>query len=209
MEETNKQPSFKKRIGRSTLIILVNIAAMVAIVCVLSFWYMPSRLHDITGHDERIVIMNVVGMDADDAVEKLQAQGVVPQVIDTIFSDGHKPGVVLDQLPEGNLPVKPGRYVYLTINSYTTQMFTLPDVIDHSNRQARSELEDQFFVVDSVRYQPYEFDELVLEVVSSADGKQMKAGQEYPKRTHVVMVVGSTTVEVEARNEESENDFFN
>jgi len=141
----------------------------------------------------------------------VQERGLVPMIVDTLFSDGHTPGAVLDQLPEGNLPVKPGRFVYLTINSYTTQTFAFPDVIQHSSRQARSELDDQFFLVDSIRYEPYEFDDLVLQVLAS-DGKQkgkdMTIGAHYPKRTHVTLVVGSTHVEVEAVNEESESSFF-
>jgi len=197
-----------KRMKRASIIIAINLAVMVVIVCILSFWVTPNFLHEVTDHDARVIVANVVGEDADAAVTQLAEQGLNPLVIDTIFSDGHKPGVVLDQLPEGNLPVKPGRNVYLTINSYTTQSFAFPDVVQQSSRQARSELDDQYFVVDSVIYEPYKFDDLVLNVYASGTQTPMVVGKEYPKRTHVVLVVGSTTVSVEAENDETEDAFF-
>lgn len=205
---TEDQKPMSRRVRRAAIVLAINAAVMVAIVCLLSFFVAPDFLHDITDHDARVTVTDVVGQDADDAVALLSAQGLHPLVIDTIFSDGHKPGVVLDQLPEGNLPVKPGRNVYLTINSYTTQNFVFPDVVQQSSRQARSELDEQFFVVDSVIFKPYRFDDLVLDVYASGSERSMEVGKEYPKRTHVVLVVGSTTVNIEAENDENEDAFF-
>lgn len=191
-----------------TVLLSLNLFLMIAIGCLISFWLIPDYLHTLTGHDERVTVPSVISQDADDAVAMIAERGLVPMIVDTVFSDSHAPGTVIEQLPEGNLPVKPGRNVYLTINSYTTQNFTFPEVLQLSSRQARSELDDQFFVVDSVRYEPYEFDDLVIDVVSSKDDKPMEAGKEYPKRTHVVLVVGSTQVDIKAENDETESSFF-
>lgn len=204
----DKKPTFGKRLRRFFIIISINLVVIVGIVCALSFWYAPDFLHRITEHDARVIVPKVTGFDAQEAIECLESQGLVPMVVDTLFSDGAQPGTVLDQLPECNMPVKPGRNVYLTINSYTTQQFEFPDVIQHSSRQARAELDDQFFVVDSVRFEPYEFDDLVLAVHATKTGKEMEIGQSYPKRTHVILVVGSTTIGIEAENDETESSFF-
>jgi len=206
MTEENKERL--KRVGRSTGILTLNVVAMIIIIYVASFWIIPGFLSGITDHDARVTVSDVVGMDADEAIAQISAQGLVAIVVDTVFTDGHKAGIVLDQLPEGNLPVKPGRNVYLTINSYTTQNFAFPDVVQQSSRQARSELEDQFFVVDSIILKPYRFDDLVLDVRDSNTDKSMMVGKKYPKRTHVVMVVGSSTVHIKPENDENEDAFF-
>lgn len=204
----DKQPQKPFGFRKALLLICINLAIMFAILMVISFGVMPGWLSDITGHNNRVVVPNVIGMTADEALFDIDAQGLRPMIVDTVFSDGHKPGVVLDQLPEGNLPVKPGRIVYLTINSYTTQSFPFPDVAELSSRQAISELEDQYYVVDSLIKLPYEFDDLVLNVTLSASGKTPQPGEMYPKRTHVKLYVGSTTVAIQGENEEMDDIFF-
>lgn len=205
----DNQPKKSHKIRNTLLWISLNIVLMFAIVGIVSFYVMPGWLSDITGHEQRVTVPAVVGLTADEAELLIQEQGLRPMVIDTVFSDGHLPGVVLEQLPEGKLPVKPGRIVYLTINSYTTQEFPFPDIEQLSSRQAISELEDQYYVVDSIILEPYEFDDLVLSVdVVGRDKKAPKVGEMFAKRTHVVLHVGSTTVEVEGKTEETEDAFF-
>lgn len=196
------------RFKRSLLIVLVNVAIMIAIVFGITLWFVPNFLDGVTDHSARVNVPAVANMMTDDAITVIEAQGLKPVVIDTIYSDWHKPGVVIEQLPEGNLPVKPGRIVYLTVNSSTVQKFAFPNVVDLSSRQAHSDLDDQYFIVDSVRYEAHEFDDLVLGVVSSTDGSPMIVGKEYPKRTRVVLIVGSTQLALEAENDENETAFF-
>ena len=49
--------------------------------------------------------------------------------------------IVLDQLPEGGVEVKPGRTVYITINSFRQKMVPVPYVAGRSLRQAKNMLE--------------------------------------------------------------------
>ena len=50
-------------------------------------------------------------------------------------------GIILDQLPEGGVEVKPGRTVYITINSFRQKMVPVPYVAGRSLRQAKNMLE--------------------------------------------------------------------
>ena len=193
-----------KKIG----IILLNLLLMVLIVCGVTLWWLPDWLNEKTGHDQRVVIPSVVGQTAEAAITSLESAGLRPMVIDTIFSDGCQPGQVIEQLPEGNLPVKPGRIVYLTINAYDVQRVLFPDVTQWSSRQAQSHLRELRFVADSILYEPYEFDDLVLRVTDMSGRREMKVGQLYPIRTRVILHVGSKVVETEGKTEETESSFY-
>jgi beta-lactam-binding protein with PASTA domain len=142
-----------------------------------------------THHDESVRVPVVGGMSVDEAMAALTDAGLVPMVIDSVYSDA-LPGTVIEQLPEGNLPVKLGRMVYLTINAYSRQMVVMPDLREWSSRQAQSRLQEAGFVVDSLVLVPYEYDDLVVSV--SAGGRDVEPGHKYPIRTHLVLHVGTT-----------------
>lgn len=193
-----------KKIG----IIALNLAVMAIIVFGLTYCWVPNWLNNITGHGNQVVVPSVIGLSVDEAIASIEYADLHPMVIDTVYSDGALPGEVIEQLPEGNLPVKPKRLVYLTINAFDVQKVAFPDVVQWSSRQAQSHLRELRFVADSIVYEPYEFDDLVLRVKSLTDQKEMKVGELYPVRTHLVLYVGSTTVEIEGKNEETEETFF-
>ena len=88
------------------------------------------------------------------------------------------------------------------------QKVVFPDVIQWSSRQAQSHLRELRFVADSIVYEPYEFDDLVLSVTSRYGHREMEVGELYPIRTHLILHVGSTSVAVEAKNDTTESAFF-
>ena len=182
----------------------LNIAIIIAlIVCIfigLTVW-----LKSYTRHDESIRVPEVIGMIDDEAIYFLEQSGLKAMIIDSLYSDA-LPGAVIEQLPEGGLPVKHGRIVYLTVNAKTVKMIKMVDVEDFSSRQAKSLLREAGFVVDKVEYEPHEFDDLVLS--AKVNGKTAVAGEEYPIRTHVTLVVGSTQVEIKPENDETEDAWF-
>lgn len=57
-----------------------------------------------------------------------------------IVVPAYEGGIVLDQLPEGGVEVKPGRTVYITINSFRQKMVPVPYVAGRSLRQAKNML---------------------------------------------------------------------
>ncbi|MBR0036893.1 MAG: PASTA domain-containing protein [Bacteroidales bacterium] len=196
------------KIKHSIIIISVNLLIMLLIVLGVTFLWLPGWLNDITGHNEKAIVPEVVGKTVDVATAELEAVGLRPMVIDTIYGDGCQPGEVIEQLPEGNLPVKPNRIVYLTINAFDVQKVLFPDVIQWSSRQAISHLRELKLIADSVKYEPYEFDDLVLSVTHLETGEEMNIGELYPIRTHLVVHVGSTTADLEVKNDSTENSFF-
>lgn len=158
-----------------------------------------------THHGEAVQVPSVIGIPTDEAMLIIEQAGLKPMIIDSVYTD-RRPGTVIEQLPEGTLPVKLGRIVYLTVNARGKQMIEMIDVKDWSSRQAQSRLEEIGFVIESVVYEPYEFDDLVLSVTSS--DKEIVAGQKYPIKTPLTLHVGSTTAEIEETNDETEQEWF-
>lgn len=182
----------------------INLGIMIVLVAVILF-LLTTWLKSYTRHNESIKVPEVIGLVDEEAISYLEQLGLKPMVIDSLYSDG-LPGSVIEQLPEGGLPVKTGRIVYLTINAKSIRMVKMVDVVDFSSRQAKSLLREAGFIVDNVEFEPHEFDDLVLE--AKIGGKTVSAGEEYPIKTHVTLVVGSTQVELTPENDETEQGWF-
>lgn len=184
---------FGKMVGINILII---IALTILLLTGLSMW-----LDSYTRHSERVDVPSLVGIPAADAQRYLEQAGLKSMIVDSVYADA-RPGAVVEQMPAAGLPVKKGRIVYLTINAIGVRMVKMLEVREGGSRQALSTLRSLGFVVDSVKQVAYDMDDLVLSV--SADGVEMEPGAEYPVGTRVVVRVGSTHVEIEPENTETE-----
>ena len=72
-------------------------------------------------------------------------------------------GIVLDQLPAGGVEVKPGRTVYVTINSFRQKSVPVPYVAGRSLRQAKNMLEIAGLEIEELVYRPDMATNYVLE----------------------------------------------
>ena len=76
-----------------------------------------------------------------------------------------------NSFPEKSVGVKPGRKVYVTINSYRQKMVTVPYVAGRSLRQAKNMLEVAGLGIEQIVYRPDLATNYVLE--EYADGKRV------------------------------------
>ena len=185
-------------------IIGINVGIMIAIVLVIIL-SLTTWLKSYTRHNESIKVPDVIGLVDDEAIAYLEQAGLKPMIIDSLYSDA-LPGAVIEQLPEGGLPVKQGRIVYLTVNAKSVRMMKMPNVEDFSSRQAKSILREAGFIVDRVEEVASEFDDLVMSAKIGDDA--VVPGREYPYHTHVTLVVGSTHVALNPENDETEDAWF-
>ena len=81
------------------------------------------------------------GVKLDDAQRTARKYDLELHINDSLFVPAYEGGIVLDQLPEGGVEVKPGRTVYITINSFRQKMVPVPYVAGRSLRQAKNMLE--------------------------------------------------------------------
>lgn len=200
-KKINLTPSGKKGMRYFWWVAGINVAVIVVIV-VTMLSLLSNWLSTYTHHDERVEVPTLTGLDADEAQSCLEQYGLRCMIIDSVYTDA-RPGAIIEQLPVGGLPVKKGRIVYLTMNARTVRMVEMPDVCEWSSRQAASRLREKGFVVDSMKYVAHEFDDLVLNVTHA--GVAMTPGNQYPIHTHVTLRVGSTSVEVVAENDSTED----
>lgn len=133
-KNTDKQ---KKRPLR---LLLINLAAMVAVVVVavfITFRWIDSY----TEHGKAVVVPDITGMQEEDAISKL-AQGQLKGVAyDHIYIKGVPVGEITAQRPAAHAKVKRGRKIYLTVSTGNHPMIAIPNIIDNcSLREAESRL---------------------------------------------------------------------
>lgn len=126
---------------------LLGLAGITGILYVVfDSFIMPS----VTRHGESTQVPDVMAMDLVVADSLLMEAGLQSEEI--ILRKPNLPmDVVIDQNPRPNSMVKPGRRVYLTINTGDTTTVVVPRVVSYGIRQARNMLMQSSLTVGSVR----------------------------------------------------------
>lgn len=121
-------------------IIWVNLLVMFLFIValIIGSWIGLKRY---TRHGVAITVPNVKGMRVNDAQRVLERQGLHAVVADSGYNKTLPSGTVLEQIPANESQVKPGRDIYLTINTTQTPTLQMPDIADNSSlREAQARL---------------------------------------------------------------------
>ena len=150
-----------------------------------------------TNHDSTLIqVENLEGLTARRAIVKLESMGLQSEVTDTVYKDGAKKLSVINQNPEAGLMVKPGRKVYLVINTDKVPMVMVPDLAEKTSLpQARNILLRRYLkvgniikeVTASVRTKN---DEPVLAQYESGTTNVIKPGTLIERNSKIDLVVG-------------------
>ena len=105
-----------------------------------------------TRHNARRTVPDFVGLQLNDAEYFAGRRDLEIIINDSLHVSAYPGGVVLDQLPKGGVVVKPGRKVYVTINSSRQRMVAVPYVAGRSLRQAKNMLETAGLTIDHLEY---------------------------------------------------------
>lgn len=98
-------------------------------------------LEKYTLHGEEVCVPNVKGLSVGQARRTIERVGLIAVVADSGYNKALPSGTVLEQTPMNDNRVKPGREIYLTINTTRTPTITLPDIADNSSlREAQARL---------------------------------------------------------------------
>ena len=134
---------------RHTILYHLTVIALVFIgLAVASFIAMAFG----TRHSARRTVPDFVGLQLNDANYFAGRRDLQIIVNDSLHVAAYPGGVVLDQLPMGGVVVKPGRKVYVTINSSRQRMVAVPYVAGRSLRQAKNMLETAGLTIDHLEY---------------------------------------------------------
>ena len=127
---------------------LVVIALVLLGLAVVSFVAMALG----TRHSARRTVPDFVGLKLNDANYFAGRRDLKIIINDSLHVSAYPGGVILDQLPKGGVVVKPGRKVYVTVNSVRQRMVVVPYVAGRSLRQAKNMLETAGLTIDNLEY---------------------------------------------------------
>ena len=149
-------------------------------------------LRGYTRHSERIAVPAVVGTHMLEASMALEAAGLRPVVMDSLYAAAGMPGGVVEQDPAPGVEVKGTRNVYLTVYRSTppSERLEVEEGMDAGVARILMEVKGFDF---SERYEPST--DLSGLVVRVEDGRGHAVGPEdrLPKGGKVVLVIGASS----------------
>lgn len=126
---------FNKFVNRHPIIINLVIIILVAVLG-LCIAYLSLTLF--TKHGQKNHVPDVVGIGYTQAIEKLHDAGFKIEIRDSLYLDNVKPGLVVEQYPNAESMVKPGRKVFLYINAVYPKQVIIDPSSDHPGAAALS-----------------------------------------------------------------------
>jgi beta-lactam-binding protein with PASTA domain len=178
---------FKKHIILANL--LLALAIIIVIISGVLLW-----LDSYTNHGEAVEVPDVKGLSIENATSLFQINNLNCLVIDSLFVKNAVAGTIIETIPPIGTLVKKGRTIYLTINFFSAQLLTIPDVVDMSQRQALSMLKFLGFELVEEKIVPGAFRDLVVGL--EAQGKTLTAGDKLPANCRLILLVSSGTGEI-------------
>ncbi|MEG2370153.1 MAG: PASTA domain-containing protein [Alistipes sp.] len=124
-----------------------------------------------TRHGSRCTVPDFAGITLQQAEELADDNDLTLVINDSLFVPAYEGGMILDQLPEKGVEVKPGRTVYITINSFKPKIVAVPYVAGRSLRQAKNMLELAGLEIEKLIYRTDMATNYVLE--EYCDGRQV------------------------------------
>jgi eukaryotic-like serine/threonine-protein kinase len=104
-----------------------------------------------TRHDVSVSVPSLINHSAEEARLMLENRDLQVRVVVQRFNPTLPRDVVVDQNPPPDALVKPGRQVYMTVNSGTQRMVRVPSLEGMSLREAQNRLQAAGLRVDDIR----------------------------------------------------------
>ncbi len=187
-------------------LVMLNCLGMILVV-VLFFFGALAFIDFYTLHGEEVEVPKITGVSEQIAYSKLKALGLKAEVRDTGYVHKAAPFEVLEQSIKPGTKIKPGRTIYLTINSNGSKRIELPDLADNcSRREAEDKLKTLGFKLGATEFIIGDPD-WVYEV--KVNGKTVKAGTRISVDLPITLVVGKGGLEDEYNGNDSLDYIFN
>ena len=170
--------------------VVINLTAM-ALVVVAMVVGLQFALDAYTRHGESIAIPDFNGMNIDKDRKMMEEQGITIMETDSGRNKHMPANAILLQTPEAGAHIKSGRTIYVTVNSLSSPLVAIPDIIDNSSaREAEARLRSMGFVMLSPQYVEGEQD-WVYGV--TCRGRRLTTGERVSTDLPLSLVVGSGT----------------
>ena len=137
-----------------------------------------------TRHDAGVQVPSVLEMSADDAARSLRSAGLGAEMREQPFNPNLAADVVVEQTPDPNTTVKPGRRVYYYVNASPKELVQVPDVTTLAEGQARPRILESGLIVGRI-----ESDSLRTPYKNAVTRQLPPPGRQVPKGTRVTLWV--------------------
>ncbi|MBE9468508.1 MAG: PASTA domain-containing protein [Bacteroidetes bacterium] len=127
--------------------IILAIALLILLFIIISF-----GLKIYTHHGQAYSVPDFKGLTIPEAKQIIEDKGYRYQVIDSVFINDMKRGVIVDQNPPADFKVKTNRTIFFTINAFTKPKVEMPNIVGVSLRQAKTILETRGLFVGKLLY---------------------------------------------------------
>ena len=159
----------------------------IAIILILSYFGLDAY----TRHGDKIIVPDVLGSKPFEAEAKLSEMGLRIKIIDTVYLEKMKPGVIVEQLPLANEDVKSGRILYLTVNATSRPRISMPKLTDCSFNLAKALLKNAGLILGKTTFEYAEYGNNLV-IGQKVGGRSIEAGQKVLKGTMVDLIVIDT-----------------
>lgn len=192
----------------------ILIIASISIILIVLLLY---GLRFYTKHDVDLVeVPDLIEINQNEAIEIIKKMNLHAEITDTAFKDGAPKSSVINQIPKPGFFVKPGRTVYLVINSSEVPMVEVPDLAGKTSlQQARSILLRRGLSIGKViesesKYVSSRKDEPVLYQFKHRDTISLRPGTLIERNSKIDLVIGipkkNNSIDEEGISEESGNE---
>ncbi len=130
-----------------TFIKYIILIGIISIIVALTMDYIVMPIYIRKG-DTRY-LMNVKDRPLSVALDKLESEGFLGSVYDTLYTNNMPPSMVVDQFPKPNTLVKPGRTIRLNITA-PEKLVEVPALVGQSRRSAEIILHQLGLSIDTV-----------------------------------------------------------
>jgi len=163
----------------------VGIGGLSILVAIVYFVFNSIMMPNYTRHDVSTEVPDVMNLSAEVADSVLASAGLRTELV--VLRKPNLPlDVVIDQTPPPRAQVKPGRHIYLTVNTGDTTTVLVPRVETYGVRQARNMISQSDLVVGSVL--PDSIPSVYEDIVTH---QEPAAGERVPPGTVVNLLFGT------------------
>ncbi len=127
---------------------LIGILVIIYLILAMLF------THWFTRHGESVNVPNIIGMQAEKAFTLIDDNGLEMVIIDSVYKEDMKPMSIVEQDPIAEAKVKPGRSIYVTINTGIKPKVKMPTLVNGGSNLAQVLLQNaglKLGRVDSVK----------------------------------------------------------
>lgn len=189
MKKSGKKASSDapKRCRRYSILGNLLIIVLLAVAIAAGTFYAMSYG---TRHNARRTVPDFIGTQFNDAKRSADSNDLEIIINDSLYVSTYPGGVVLDQLPKGGAVVKPGRKVYVTVNTARQRIVDVPYVAGRSLRQAKNMLETVGLTIERIVFVQDLATNYVIEEYIGETKVEENGGMRVEKGSGVILHVG-------------------